>query len=262
MVGNFNGDTRDDILVFSRTGQAYVALSNGSSFVGTAVLWHNAFCFGNEVCAVGDVNGDNRTDILVFNRGNTGDVWVALSNGSSFGAVQKWHDNFGFGSEIPMLGDFNGDNRDDIIVFNRGGSGDAWVGLSNGFSFGAPVKWHDNFTFGGEIPAIGNFNGDSRDDIVVFTRGGSGDAYVALSNGSSFVGTAVRWHDNFTFGSEIPGVGDFTGDGRDDVVVYTRGSAADVYVATSNGSSFAGTAVLWNGNFAPNAEIPLGASLW
>jgi len=27
---------------------------------------------------------------------------------------------------------------------------------------------------------------------------------VALSNGSSFVGTAVRWHDSFALGAELP----------------------------------------------------------
>ena len=37
----------------------------------------------------------------------------------------------------------------------------------------------------------GDFNGDRRTDIVTFTRGSAADVYVALSNGSRFVGTGV-----------------------------------------------------------------------
>ena len=44
-------------------------------------------------------------------------------------------------------------------------------------------------------------------DIVTFTRGPAADAYVALSNGSQFVGTAVKWHDFFAAGTEIPAPG-------------------------------------------------------
>ncbi|GLZ33624.1 hypothetical protein Lesp02_58120 [Lentzea sp. NBRC 105346] len=266
MVGDFNGDNRDDIVTFTRggAGDVYVALSNGSSFVGNGIKWHDAFAFGTEVPLVGDFNGDGRDDIATFTRGPAADVYVALSNGSSFvGTAVKWHDFFAVGNEVPLVGDFNGDRRDDIVTFTRGGAGDAYVALSNGSSFvGTSVKWHDSFAFGAEFPAVGDFNADGRDDIATFTRGGAGDAYVALSNGSSFVGNGVKWHDAFAFGSEIPGTGDWNGDGRDDIVTFTRGDNADVYSALSNGSSFVGTAVKWHDFFAVGAEIPAGGTLW
>ncbi len=86
--------------------------------------------------------------------------------------------------------------------------------------------------------------------------------YVAVSNGSRFVGTGVKWHDRFAVGNEIPGVADFNGDGRDDVVTYTRGAAADVYVALSNGHRYVGTGVKWHDRFAVGNEVPAPASLW
>ncbi|MFN8075712.1 MAG: trypsin-like serine protease [Kineosporiaceae bacterium] len=266
LMGDFNGDGRSDVATFTRGSSAdvYVALSTGSAFTGTSVKWHDWFAAGAEIPAVGDFNGDGRDDIATFTRGGTGDVYVALSTGSSFvGTSVKWHDSFAYGAEIPQVGDFNGDGKDDLAVFTRGGAGDVYVALSTGSSFvGTAVKWHDSFTYGSEFPAIGDFNGDRKDDIAVFTRGGAGDVYVALSNGSSFVGTAVKWHDTFDFGDEIPGVGDFNGDGRDDISVFTRGGTGDVYVATSTGSSFVGTAVKWHDTFAYNAEVPMGAQLW
>src|SRR4051794_27091511 len=62
---------------------------------------------------------------------------------------------------------------------------------------------------GGFSGVAGDFNGDGRDDIVTFTRGAAADVYVALSNGSSFQGTGVKWHDYFAAGTETPLVGDF-----------------------------------------------------
>ncbi|MBM7863507.1 trypsin-like serine protease [Lentzea nigeriaca] len=258
--GDFNGDGRDDIVTFTRGSSAdvYVALSNGSSFVGTAVKWHDWFAAYDEVPLVGDFNGDGKDDIATFTRGSTADVYVALSTGSSFvGTAVKWHDWFAAYNEIPAVGDFNGDGKDDIATFTRGGSADVYVALSNGSSFvGTAVKWHDWFAAYNEIPLVGDFNGDGKADIATFTRDGSADVYVALSNGSSFVGTAVKWHDWFAAGAEFPAVGDFNGDGKDDIATFTRGTSADVYVATSNGSSFVGTAVKWHDWFAAYSEIP------
>lgn len=101
---------------------------------------------------------------------------------------------------------------------------------------GTGWKWHDFFAVGTEVPAVGDFDGDGREDIVTFTRGAAADVYVALSTGSSFAGTGWKWHDFFAVGDETPAVGDFDGDGRDDIVTFTRGSAADVFVALSTGS--------------------------
>ncbi|HEY8472881.1 MAG TPA: S8 family serine peptidase [Natronosporangium sp.] len=265
LVGDFNGDGRDDIATFTRGSSAdvYVALSNGSSFVGTAVKWHDAFAFGSEVPLVGDFNGDGRDDIATFTRGSSADVYVALSNGSSFvGTSVLWHGGFASGWRIPMAGDVNGDGRDDIIEFTRGAAADVFVALSNGSSFGSRAKWHDFFAVNSELPAVGDFNRDGRDDIATFTRGPAADVFVALSNGSSFVGTAVLWHGLFAVNAEVPGTGDFTGDGREDIVTFTRGGSADAYVAVSNGSSFVGTSVLWHGGFAAGTTIPQPGVSW
>ncbi|MFI5491773.1 FG-GAP repeat domain-containing protein [Actinoplanes sp. NPDC051859] len=266
LVGDFNGDGRDDIATFTRGAAAdvYVALSNGSSFIGTGWKWHNYFAAGSEIPAVGDFNGDGRDDIATFTRGAAADVYVALSNGSSFvGTGVKWHNYFAAGSELPAVGDFNGDGRDDIATFTRGAAADVYVAVSNGSSFiGTGWKWHNYFAAGTELPTVGDFNKDGKDDIVTFTRGAAADAYVALSNGSSFVGTGVKWHNYFAAGAEIPGTGDFTGDGRDDIVTFTRGAAADAYVARSTGSSFVGTGIKWHNYFCAGTELPQPGILW
>ncbi|MFG1644465.1 FG-GAP-like repeat-containing protein [Amycolatopsis sp. NPDC049252] len=258
LTGDFNGDGKVDIVVFSRgtSGDVYVALSNGTQFTGDGVLWHDFFGVGDEIPAVGDFNGDGKDDIALFKRGSTADVLVALSDGTKFGTAVLWHDHFGIGSELPFVGDFNGDGKDDIAVFSRGTSGDVYVALSNGTQFtGDGILWHDFFGIGDELPAVGDFNGDGKDDIATFTRGSTADVYVALSDGTKF-GTGVLWHDHFALNAEQPGVGDFNGDGKDDIVVFSRGTSGDVYVALSDGTRFTGDGVLWHDFFGIGDEVP------
>jgi hypothetical protein len=263
LVGDFNGDRRSDIVTFTRgwSCAVYVALSNGTSFVGTASKWHNLFACGLAVPAVGDFNGDHRDDIAAFFRGTDCDVYVSLSTGSGFGPATKWHDMFGCGNEIPAVGDFTGDGKADIVALTRGFTGDVYVAVSNGTGFvGTGIKWHEAFDFVSNIPAVGDFNGDGRDDLASFTRGGDCNVYVVTSQGFGF-GPNTTWHQGFACNNEIPGVGDFNVDGRDDVVTFTRTAGCDAYVAISNGSAF-GSGAKWSDLFACDSEIPGGSSTW
>ena len=46
---------------------------------------------------------------------------------------------------------------------------------------------------------------------------------MAVSNGTAFVGTTVKWNDFFCLAGEFPYLGDFNGDGKDDIIVFTKG---------------------------------------
>jgi hypothetical protein len=255
--GDFNGDGRDDLVTFTRgsTCDVYVATSHLWGPFGPGAKWHDTFSCGEEVPLVGDFTGDGRSDIVTFTRGWSCDVYVATSTATAFvGSAVKWHDSFACLMAVPAVGDVNGDNKDDVVAFHRGASCDVYVAVSNGFSFGPAVKWHDLFGCGNEIPAVGDFNGDGRSDIATMTRGLTGDVFVAASTGSTFVGTGVKWHDLFSVLSNIPAVGDFNGDGRDDLVTFSRGQCG-VYVIPSHGAGF-GTETTWNSSFACGNEIP------
>src|SRR5439155_656347 len=185
-----------------------------------------------------DVDGDARDDAVLFTQGTAADVYLARSTGNSFGPAVKGHDFFSLTGEVPLTGDVNGDGRADIITFTRGSAADVYVALSTSDGFGPSAKWHDFFAVDTEDPAVGDVNGDGRDDVVTFTRGSAADVYVSLSDGGRFVQDGAKWHDFFAMGDEAPGVGDFNGDGRMDIVTFTRGTTADVWVATSTAASF------------------------
>ena len=236
-------------------------------------LWHDLFCLGDEVCMTGDFDGDGRADIITFLRDTqpgepVGDVVVARSNSWGFPNTSSWSGWFCIGLETCAVGDFNGDGIDDVAAFvqstqSGAGMGDVFVSLSNTASFLTSTKWSDFFCLGGETCVTGDFNGDGKDDILTFVRDsqsgtGSGDVHVSLSNGSTFQPSSL-WHDYFCLAGESCAVGDFNGDGKDDIVAFVRSTqagaaAGDVYVALSTGAGFAASQV-WHPYFCVGNEI-------
>jgi M6 family metalloprotease-like protein len=273
-VGDFNGDGYDDVVTFlknsnpTETGWVYVALNDKSgNFVGTA-RWNAFFSIDNEVPLTGDFNGDGKDDVITFLPG--GGAFVAVSNGSAFVDSRNWYPAgvLMFAGETPLVGDFNGDGRDDVAV--RAGTS-VYVSLSTGSAFGAPAAWTSNFQTG--VPKVGDVNGDGRDDLVGFvqaTRSGSpaGDVEVALSNGSTAFtyGPPRHWHQNFApDASYEPLLADLNGDGSMDILaVHTSGK---VYAAISTsldsfGSGAGGTDTSnpfwqWHRAIRNAGEIPL-----
>ena len=151
------------------------------------------------------------------------------------------------------VGDFNGDGKDDIVTFRINGPGDFLVALSSGSAFGNTFGWGGH-VLPGEAITIGDFNYDRKDDVAVFTKGTTNDALVFLSSGAGF-SAGVVWSGFIAPGSELPLAGDVDGDGYADIVSFSRGSTADVWVSISTGSSF-NTRVKWHDTFCYGSEIP------
>lgn len=208
-VADVTGDGKDDLVKFDRHGKVWASRTFTEAQTGfdSPRLWHTNFAYRNEIPAVGDVNGDRRADIIAFTRGNTGKVWVALSNGTAFTTPSIWHHQFCFGAETPVVADFSGDGKADIATFTRDDRGDVYVAVSNAVAFnGAGILWHGNFAYTNEIPGAGRFNDGPRADIVTFTGGNSRRAWVAPGMPGEF-GTATIWQTGVGITGNIPAGG-------------------------------------------------------
>ena len=211
----------------------------------------------HETPAVGDVNGDGRDDIITFTHGDSGagplDVYVALSNGSSFGAAQLWQGWWAHRGHAPMVGDFNGDGRDDIWAYTES---EVYVGLSRGYDFnGSIIVSSFGAADSDDIGRVADVNGDGRADAVLFSADATGDVHVMLSTGTSF-GAKTKWHEYFAPEGETPLLADVNADGRADLITFTQGmNGSQAIVALSTGAGF-GTASVWATWFAPPGEVP------
>lgn len=220
----------------------------------------------NSVFLAGDVDGDGLDDIISAAPGAGTGVRVHRNTVGSFDApvtssavVQVYP------GEVPLMGDFNGDGKDDLAVFTRGTVGDVYVHLGKADStFEGPVRWHDYFCLGSEVPVVADFNGDGRDDIATFTRGATADVYGALSTGFIFSGTGLLWHADFCPGDAVPAAGDADGDGRADLIAFLRSTqpgdaVGDVMVARRTADGGFTASEKWHDFFGIGNEPPLVA---
>jgi hypothetical protein len=240
LIGDFNGDKRSDLLRYVAGVGVEVLISDGSGFLNP-LGWTG---YGNRGRFwVGDFNGDGKDDLLRTASSNGG-AEVLRSNGSQFRQPVAWTGE-GQGDLGWYVGDFNGDGRTDLLRHfetsqgpeNRGGQ---QVLVSTGEAFGPPAKWGyarlDSASGCTADPLnrfyVGDFDGSGGDDLAKFTWGigtemflgsGCGDAKIFEYDG--------RWSIH-GYGDQDWYLGDFTGDGRDDLLRYRQGiSGAEVYAS-------------------------------
>jgi hypothetical protein len=233
IIGDYNNDGKDDIATWLSTTsrQVYVALSTGVGMTQETVWVNSIGSSSTDVLASGDVNGDGRDDMICFAR-TEGKVYVALSNGTSFGTPTVWHNFFAVSTfERPRVADVNGDGKADIVTFatdSPSAFGDVFVATSNGVNqFGDKQnsdKWADFFAIRQtEEIRIGDLNKDGRQDFFTFLPAPFGQAYTVLSQGTSMGGNNL-WVDEdlVYFSTDKPFVGDVNGDGKADIILFRQ----------------------------------------
>jgi FG-GAP-like repeat len=163
-----------------------------------------------------DFNGDGRDDVLWRDRDNgTISNWLATLQGgflindanALFPATTSAH--------VLATGDFNGDGRDDMLLrnFDNGAIGTYHANGAGGFSFNnaweVPIEW--------EVAGAGDFDGDGHDDILWRNTDGRLSNWLGNADGSFTINDANAL-TNVLAAWPVQGIGDFNGDGRDDVV--------------------------------------------
>jgi hypothetical protein len=195
-AGDLTGDNRAEIIVGAGAGGGpHVRIFDGAT--GAEIVGFFAFdtaFTGGVTVAAGDVTGDNRADVIV-GAGPGGGPHIKVYDGATLAlggtaaqtAIQNPLRSFfafsvGFSAGVFVsAGDFNGDDRADIIV-GAGPGGGPHVQVFSGldgtelasfFAFGA-------FRGGVRVAAV-DLTGDGRVELIV-GAGGGGGAHVRVLN--------------------------------------------------------------------------------
>jgi alpha-tubulin suppressor-like RCC1 family protein len=252
VAGDLNGDGKQD-LVTAKLGDdgVSVLLGDGSGgFAGKTDYATGAYPY---LVAVGDFNGDGKHDLATANS-NDNTVSVLLNRpGVLPGALQfagplNWATTSS-NSHSTVVGDFDGDGRQDLATVDTGGSSVSVVLGSGTGAFAASVNYATGTT--PYAVAIGDFNGDGNQDLVTANSNWSGVS-VLLGNGSGAFGPKS---DFSTGGGSTPffvAVDDFDRDGNDDLAV-AHGSPSSVSILLGDGSGGFAAAGRYNTGTNPHS---------
>lgn len=200
---------------------------------------------------IGDFNADNKLDLVTVNQtGNNITLKTGLGDGT-FPSGASQNIAIGAGATGPSdlaMGDFNGDNRPDIVTINNSNNISVLTN-QGGTVFNASVITTTGFTtgMGGSI-AVGDITGDNRPDLVL---GSSSTLFaqpmISMGTGQFMIGTQRA------VGGSISklALADMNKDGKLDIIT-SNSSTNSVTVSIGNGSGVFGNPLNQNVGTSPS----------
>lgn len=260
-VGDLNGDGWPDVVTADCTDNSVTIYIND----GTGGFGPGRSIFAGidpQSVAVVDADGDAVPDIITADI-VSGDINVLLGrkvSGKGDGTFETLKTGYAFGgslSSAPVIADFNGDGKLDIIVPEFQSDYEFGLAYLQGFGDGtflAANTYYSPWTSGhqpwyGVGIASADFNGDGIPDFVL---GNAGDNAVGVTVFLANSDGTLRPGVNFGNGgySEFVATGDFDGDGKQDIVASDI-SSGSIYVFYGSG----------NGTFQEPQTIATGLGL-
>ncbi len=218
-IGDFNGDGKDDAMLrhgdgrwryYAMDGRTHIAAESGDADIEADPAWVFA--------GAGDFNGDGKDDVMLRHADGRwryhamdGRARIAGESGDAgLTTDAAWR--------VAGIGDFDGDGNDDVLLRHA-----------------ADMRWHfypmdgreildgggsANLTRKAEwsVAGVGDLDGDGSDDVLL--RKDSGTWFYYPMDGRRHI-SGRHGAVGLTSKAEyaIAGVGDFDGDGKDDVML-------------------------------------------
>lgn len=258
-------NTAASSLPFSSGGRATLGLflnglwyldANGNKvWNGNPTDMLNSFGIAGDVGVVGDWNGNGKTKIGVFRAGK----WYLDYNGNGVwdGPVIDRLYSFGIAGDVPVVGVWTAGGPSKVGVFRAG----KWYldHNGNGAWDGTVVDRLFSFGIAGDVPVTGDWSGNGVSKIGVFR---SGAWYLDQNGNGAWNGTGGLTADvRYSFGiaGDVPVVGDWNGNGADNIGVYRAGSW---YLDYSGTGAWEGRIADQFVGFGVSVHKPLVGKLW
>ncbi|MEY6565775.1 FG-GAP-like repeat-containing protein, partial [Streptomyces sp. PGLac3x] len=204
--------------------------------------WHIKYTY----VPFGDLTGDGCNDLLV--RNTVGNLYRYDGVCGHPPAKTSTRTSLGGGWEaynvLTSPGDLTGDGLPDLLA-RKSSTGDIWVfpGTKAG-KLGAGKKIRIGWSYT-HVLGAGDLNGDGHGDVLARAKDGTLYRYDGAGDGTlkSRVTVFTKWGSTYT---HVLGVGDMTGDGKNDLLVVDNKGV--VYRNTGNGK----------GSFSSRTKITTG----
>ncbi|WP_019891487.1 transglycosylase family protein [Streptomyces purpureus] len=233
-VGDLTGDGKPDLLARASTGggNLYVYPGQSNGHFGNRVD-NGGWSVMNQVTGIGDVTGDGKADVAAVEK-TTGKLWIYP--GRTDGRLGNRVDNGAGWGVLRIAGtqDLNGDARGDLLATDTSnGNLYLYPGLANGH-FGNRVQIGSNWDTMSVAAGAGDLTGDGRSDVVA-VESATGNLFVYPGTGDGKLGTRIESGTNWSVMTSASGAGDYTGDGKDDLIARDKDGKLWVYPGQGNG---------------------------
>src|SRR5439155_2441501 len=148
---------------------------------------------------------------------------------------------YGLQSGSWVTGDFNGDGRTDLLHLCCANYANLWLAQANGgFSAGPPFQPWPGYGMQLGSWLTGDFNGDGRTDLLHLCCTNYANVWLAQANGGFSAGPPFQPSPGYGMQPGSWVTGDFTGDGRTDLLHLCCANYANLWLAQANGGFSAG----------------------
>lgn len=221
--GDFDGNGKDEIVAFYDYGNSTTEihrLYQGSQYYNESA-WNsgagnfNANSITNKVVA-GDFNGDGKDEVVALYDylNHTSTMFQFSLNGDkrTFSPKDVW-DATGFdGQDVAAIvaGDFDGDRKDEVLIFYDYGSnktGMFELKMNSNGKFISRYAWESTTYDASKIKGktvAGDFNGDRKDEVAMFYDYGNAKTSIwSLCNQNNSYLATETWHGDTFNASKI-----------------------------------------------------------
>ena len=207
LAGDFNVDTKPDLIAQEQNGRVTLALSAGTTFSQLQSPYNNVVTPWN-IAGVGDFNNDGKPDLVWQNTAGSIATW--LNNGSSapipvnlYTGASTWR--------IAAVADMDQDGTSDLIWQSPTGAAVIWF-MHGTTVFRVQQIWSGVSNW--RIVGADDFNGDGDPDIV--WQGPAGNAIAWIMHGAVQAGSLTVYGAGSMW--RIVSVGDINGDSHPDLL--------------------------------------------